>query len=580
MFDLDSFMAMAEEELEACQDIIAAEYFKDLPFLNGQTYKRAEDKEKNYMAGFDDFLNSNFGDDEDEDPEVAVKEEKADDTGGADVSDGFPDMSEWFKENGLDGGESDEEAREEASDEENNGVESVSEPVIPADENEETENEDMEGIGDVFSFMSDFDGSSSQGTESSSGEDFEFYTPPTEDTGKESGNAEKEAESISESPSEENIVGSDFFNSFLNDVPSSAQEKEPVNEQNSPSDNEAFYERLKQTIRETYKEDKDEDGEEEKHIPSPSVSDIQEKESGVTEEGISQDGYGSSDDINSFFQMFANDDNDLPSGGVEKVEEPPAFTIPLSQAEAEEDGDDSNRDGVFNPKMFKKGESISSSELGNATSFLDFMNGVDRAEASLELPNGINDIPEEDESDGDIFKNISVEVTRKGVMRIAGQDIEKTVAGEEDKVYERQRRVRSYTNKAVIPKANFRKPKEQQTKLLPRLMIRFIICCAVGIFAGLKANSYYAFQVKNKEDITASSVNWIIKDNIPFSVSPFNGDLFMKAFFIFFAIIALILVFLWFDEEQRRLSRVGKEHGNARLGTASDYKKYKNKFME
>ena len=141
-------------------------------------------------------------------------------------------------------------------------------------------------------------------------------------------------------------------------------------------------------------------------------------------------------------------------------------------------------------------------------------------------------------------------------------------------------KVREYTNKANYEITTFSKPVDEKGKWKSKLIIFAIICLCVGCFLGVKANSYYVFSEGKVNNAIACSFSWVLKDNMPYALTPFNSSVFFTAFGIGAGTVAIIGIFVMLDAEQKRQSRVGHEHGNARLGTQSDFKKYKVKFMD
>ena len=181
------------------------------------------------------------------------------------------------------------------------------------------------------------------------------------------------------------------------------------------------------------------------------------------------------------------------------------------------------------------------------------------------------------------------EIELRGETRIAAESTEPKV--KEDKITDEMTAVidikplREYKNgKAHVKKPQFGKAKEDEND--PRIAIVFfsLVCLAASAYAGLKANSYYNhIFLSSKGKLKPDLVDCIMKglfseDSI--ILMPLNELIFFPVFLG----LALILGFIGFirfsDAAERRKSRVGHEHGNARFGTRKDFVQFKNQFMD
>lgn len=141
--------------------------------------------------------------------------------------------------------------------------------------------------------------------------------------------------------------------------------------------------------------------------------------------------------------------------------------------------------------------------------------------------------------------------------------------------------VRKYTNKAVMPKVTFSKPKEQGGGKAKKFFIFLIACAFVGGFMAVEANSYFNFKEGKVPSELSCAFSWLtVFDTLPISLSPINFSVMGIAFLFGFGILGIIGLFVYLDNEQKKQSRVGHEHGNARLGTPKDFKQFTQKFME
>ena len=140
-------------------------------------------------------------------------------------------------------------------------------------------------------------------------------------------------------------------------------------------------------------------------------------------------------------------------------------------------------------------------------------------------------------------------------------------------------RVRKYKNVAAFQKPVFAKPKEIGGLSPKKIIIFLIICIAIGIFLAVEANSYYFFK-GGKTDELSCCFAWLTVENLPIYLSELNMGVIGWAMAIGSGITGIVGIFIYLDKEQKSHSRVGHEHGNARLGTPSDFKTFKSKFME
>lgn len=160
--------------------------------------------------------------------------------------------------------------------------------------------------------------------------------------------------------------------------------------------------------------------------------------------------------------------------------------------------------------------------------------------------------------------------------------VEKTNEGVElaENISSDKNAVRKYNKKAEMPKITYAKARGE-TPFLKKLIIFLIICTGIGIMFGAEANSYMAFHYAEKPTPMGCSFGWIAEfDSLPFNISRFYGNVFFTGFMLGFGILGIIGLFIYLDSEQKKASRVGKEHGSAHIAKNRDYKIYKNKFME
>lgn len=154
-----------------------------------------------------------------------------------------------------------------------------------------------------------------------------------------------------------------------------------------------------------------------------------------------------------------------------------------------------------------------------------------------------------------------------------------------DKKPKEPQKAREYTNQAEFYKANFGKPVELNGGGAKKLFMFLIACVATGLFFAVEANSYYVAKLNLGETANLTPMScafmWLtVFDTLKISLSPINGAVMGTAFLLGAGILGIIGLFVYLDSENRKLSRVGHEHGNARLGTPKDFKAFKQKFMD
>ena len=155
-------------------------------------------------------------------------------------------------------------------------------------------------------------------------------------------------------------------------------------------------------------------------------------------------------------------------------------------------------------------------------------------------------------------------------MKEAAQEVKNTSDKSEKK--------RTYDKTAVMPKIVHAKA---NTGTNPLVKIGFfaIACVAVGIFFGIQANSYYIYKegmVKPMSCVFA----WLTEENMPTKLFPMYSDVFGAGFLMGAGILGVIGLFIYLDNDAKKASRVGHEHGQAHLAKPADHKTYTNRFME
>lgn len=148
-----------------------------------------------------------------------------------------------------------------------------------------------------------------------------------------------------------------------------------------------------------------------------------------------------------------------------------------------------------------------------------------------------------------------------------------------EKISPNKERVRVYNKKVEMPKITYRKPTENKSPIA-KLLLFFAACCGAGGFLGYMANSYYVYKERVVTSTLSCAFSWLMEEKMPYTLNPFYFNVFGTAFLCGFGILAVIGLFIWLDGDAKKQSRVGNEHGKARLSKPSDFKVYRNRFME
>lgn len=172
------------------------------------------------------------------------------------------------------------------------------------------------------------------------------------------------------------------------------------------------------------------------------------------------------------------------------------------------------------------------------------------------------------------------EKDENGIKKAERVDMEKDKDEEpqvpEQKVYEKQR---DYTNKIKKQEIVFRKPVEQNAGGWKKVVIFLIACVAVGIFMGIKSSSYYLYKEGKVDSVLSCAWSWLMYET-PTILNRFNKEAFMAGFGIGAGALGTAGLFTWLDNDAKKASRVGHEHGNMQLAKPSDFKKYRRQFMD
>ena len=147
-----------------------------------------------------------------------------------------------------------------------------------------------------------------------------------------------------------------------------------------------------------------------------------------------------------------------------------------------------------------------------------------------------------------------------------------------NKVCDQKTPRRTYTNETVYPKANFSKPRTEQStgKTLKLLALAGGV---LGIFLGTQGNNYYEYANGKVDSGVSCVLNSLIIEDLPMA-SSFNSSVFMTGLVMGLLIVAAIYGIILLQTSQNKAFRVGHEHGSAHLAKDNDYNTFKKKFME
>lgn len=175
-----------------------------------------------------------------------------------------------------------------------------------------------------------------------------------------------------------------------------------------------------------------------------------------------------------------------------------------------------------------------------------------------------------------VFKEIWLNA-KKFLIEIIG--IEDNTEETEEEVEENKNRIRIYNKEVSNIKVKYGKAYTEKS-FTSTLIKMAIACSCCGFVMGLMANSYRVANPKKNLSISSCAFGWLLQEEMDYTLTPFYSDIFWGCFFIGFGILAVICLFVYLESENKKNSRVGHEHGNARLGNSKDFKTYKRKFME
>jgi len=155
---------------------------------------------------------------------------------------------------------------------------------------------------------------------------------------------------------------------------------------------------------------------------------------------------------------------------------------------------------------------------------------------------------------------------------------------------EKYEKIRKMTEKSK----GFAKPKKQMTSGM-KWMIAIGVVILIALFCGFRANGYaydtYGAVAREVNTLTGevteikiSGIGCLFSsftvESVSMFVPVFNGKVFAEAFLLVAGIGAVAVFLIWSSNDTKKKNRDGKEHGNSRIATPADIRRYQKHFMD
>ena len=137
-------------------------------------------------------------------------------------------------------------------------------------------------------------------------------------------------------------------------------------------------------------------------------------------------------------------------------------------------------------------------------------------------------------------------------------------------------------DKMGLKKTNYAKPKEEKSFKSTLIKVAIAGLIISGFFA-VMSQSYvnYCYSIgKPAPSVFGALFGWMSVSSLSVDLSVIDFDIVLPVFGIVFGLYAVIATFVLLEADQKKRSRVGHEHGSARLGTSRDFKKFQKRFIE
>lgn len=187
-------------------------------------------------------------------------------------------------------------------------------------------------------------------------------------------------------------------------------------------------------------------------------------------------------------------------------------------------------------------------------------------------------IEETKEEERTILKNARAEQLNKKALKCIYENLGKGLE-EAAKDYEKKKpmiQAEKQSRNIKKVKANSKKKTTYKARKKDKYIIGCILFIGFALLMGLRAGTV------SNEDNNSSPFMCLLKifTKDDFTIS--NPDLKVAStvFFIMLCIEALVILFIYLDKAQKKASRIGHEHGMARIGNKTDLKNFRNQFME
>ncbi len=193
-----------------------------------------------------------------------------------------------------------------------------------------------------------------------------------------------------------------------------------------------------------------------------------------------------------------------------------------------------------------------------------------------------SDISEKEQRDLDEFHDNLKKITVDTYEWIVGLENEATELINKvcDQKTPRRTYKDPYTNKdgSIYPKANFSKPRTEQSAS-HTIKLLAMAGGVLGLFFGVQGNNYYEYSDGKVTSNVSCILNSLLIEDMPMA-SSVNMGVFITGIVMGLLIVAAIYGIYLLESSTNKASRIGHEHGSAHLAKSTDYKTFKNKFME
>lgn len=188
------------------------------------------------------------------------------------------------------------------------------------------------------------------------------------------------------------------------------------------------------------------------------------------------------------------------------------------------------------------------------------------------------EIEETKEEERIILKNARAEQLNKKALKCIYENLGKGLE-EAAKDYEKKKpmiQAEKQSRNIKKVKANSKKKTTYKARKKDKYIIGCILFIGFALLMGLRAGTV------SNEDNNSSPFMCLLKIFTKDDFTIGNPDLKVAStvFFIMFCIEALVILFVYLDKAQKKASRIGHEHGMARIGNKTDLKNFRNQFME